>query len=82
MIYGHQKIITHKYFNSDYGKTEAWLILATRPNAKIYFGFKDKMTKEQISALEEQSDTDKTVFDNILSFVTPKLCRKTFFCES
>ena len=67
------KEYSRKYFNSDYGKTEAWLVLATRPNAKIYFGFKDKMTKEQISALEEQSDTDKTVFDNILSFVTPKV---------
>ena len=32
---------SRKYFNSEYGKTESWIILATRENAKIYFGFKD-----------------------------------------
>ena len=67
------KEYSRKHFNSDYGKTEAWLVLATRPNAKIYFGFKDKMTKAQISDLEEQSETNKTVFDNLLSFVEPKV---------
>lgn len=67
------KEYSRKYFNSNYGKTEAWLVLATRPNAKIYFGFKDKMTKEQISALEEESETNKTVFDDLLSYVEPKV---------
>ena len=67
------KEYSRKHFNSDYGKTEAWLILATRPNAKIYFGFKDRMTKEQIAALEEQSERDKGVFDHLLSFVEPKV---------
>ena len=67
------KDFSRKHFNSNYGKTEAWLILATRTNAKIYFGFKDKMTKEEISILEEQSELDKKVFDNLLSFVEPKV---------
>lgn len=67
------KEYSRKYFNSNYGKTEAWLVLGTRPKAKIYFGFKDKLTKEQISALEEQSETNKSVFDNLLSYVEPKV---------
>ena len=33
----------------------------------------DKMTKEQISILEEQSESNKSVFDNLLSFVEPKV---------
>ncbi len=67
------KEFSRKHFNSNYGKTESWLVLATRPNAKIYFGFKDKMTKEELSILEEKSETDKTVFDNLLSYVEPKI---------
>lgn len=37
-------------FGSPYGKAEAWLILATRPGACIYFGFKDQITPEEFSA--------------------------------
>ena len=50
------KDFSRKYFNSEYGKTEAWLVIATRPGAKLYFGFKDKITKEELSALEELSE--------------------------
>lgn len=67
------KAYSRKYFQSDYGKTEAWLVLATRPNAKIYFGFKEEMTKEQIATLETQSETDKGVFDDLLCYVEPKI---------
>lgn len=37
-------------FGSPYGKAEAWLILATRPGACIYFGFRDRITPEEFSA--------------------------------
>ena len=37
-------------FGSPYGKAEAWLILATRPGACIYFGFKDQITPAEFSA--------------------------------
>ena len=66
------KEFSRKHLNSNYGKTEAWLVLATRPGAKIYFGFKDKITKEEIARLEEESETDKSVFDNLLSCVDAK----------
>ena len=67
------KEFSRRHFGSDYGKTEAWLVLATRPDARIYFGFKEQMSKEEIARLEEASEEDKTVFDGLLSFVEPKV---------
>ncbi|MBQ3235681.1 MAG: class I mannose-6-phosphate isomerase [Clostridia bacterium] len=61
-----------KHFNSPYGKTEAWLVVATRPGAKLYFGFKDKITKEQLSKLEEKSEVEKDIMGNLLHGVPVK----------
>lgn len=66
------KEFSRQYFHSEYGKTEAWLVLATRPNGKLYFGFKDKITKEQLSVLEERSETDKDIMGNLLAGVDVK----------
>ena len=63
------KEFSRKHFNSDYGKTEAWLVVAKRPGAKLYFGFKDKITKEQLSELEERSEVEKDIMGNLLSGV-------------
>ena len=63
------KEFSRKHFNSDYGKTEAWLVVAKRPNAKLYFGFKDKITKEQLSELEERSEVEKDIMGNLLAGV-------------
>lgn len=60
------KAFSRKYFNSDYGKTECWLVVGTRPGAKLYFGFKDQMTKEVLSELEERSETEKDIMTGIL----------------
>jgi Phosphomannose isomerase len=62
-----------EHFNSSYGKTEAWLVIATRPNAKIFFGFKDKLSVEELSALEERSLSEKNVYENYLSYVDAKV---------
>lgn len=67
------KDFSRKYFNSEYGKTEAWLVVATRPNAKIYFGFKDKITKEQLSLLEEQSEIERDIMGSLLKGVEAKV---------
>lgn len=67
------KDFSRKYFNSEYGKTEAWLVVATRPNAKLYFGFKDKITKEQLSLLEEKSETEKDIMGSLLQGVEAKV---------
>lgn len=66
------KDFSRKYFNSEYGKTEAWLVVATRPGAKLYFGFKDKITKEQLSALEERSEVEKDIMGGLLAGVDAK----------
>lgn len=66
------KEFSRKYFNSNYGKTEAWLVVATRPGARLYFGFKDKITKEQLSALEERSEVEKDIMGNLLAWVEAK----------
>lgn len=60
-------------FNSEYGKTEAWLVVETRENAKIYFGFKDKITKEQLSYLEERSEIEKDIMGDLLRGVDVKV---------
>lgn len=67
------KDFSRKYFNSEYGKTEAWLVVATRPGAKLYFGFKDKITKEQLSALEERSEVEKDIMGTLLAGVDAKV---------
>lgn len=67
------KDFSKKNFNSEYGKTEAWLVVETRENAKLYFGFKDKITKEELSALEEKSEIEKDVMGNLLYGVDVKV---------
>lgn len=49
------KEFSRKYFNSSYGKTECWIILDTRPDAKIFFGFKEGVTKEAFQEAIDQS---------------------------
>lgn len=60
------KEFSKKHFNSEYGKTEAWLVVAKREGAKLYFGFKDKITKEELSVLEERSEVEKDIMGNLL----------------
>lgn len=67
------KEFSRKYFNSDYGKTEAWLVVATRPGAKLYFGFKDKITKDELFELEERSETEKDIMGDLLCGVDVKV---------
>lgn len=67
------KEFSKKYFNSTYGKTEAWLVIDARKDAKLYFGFKDKITKEELSDLEVRSNTEKDIMRTILNEVKPKV---------
>jgi mannose-6-phosphate isomerase len=67
------KEFSRKYFNSSYGKTEAWLVIDTRPGAVIYFGFKDKIDKAALSALEERSLSEKDIMATALASVPAKI---------
>ena len=63
------KRFSRKHFGSDYGKTEMWLVLATRPDARIYFGFDRKITKERFSAAVEASADDRQAMTGLLNEV-------------
>ena len=67
------KEFSKKYFNSEYGKTEAWLVLDTRRDAKLYFGFKNKITKQELYDLEIKSNEEKDIMRSILNEVKPKI---------
>lgn len=67
------KAFSKKYFNSEYGKTEAWLVIDTRPDAKIYFGFKDKISKEELSKYEERSLLEKDIMADIMNEVEARV---------
>ncbi len=60
-------------FDSEYGKTEAWLVVDTRPGAKIYFGFNEYVGKEKFSELEERSLEEKDIMETILSGIDAKV---------
>lgn len=66
------KPFSRKYLNSEYGKTEMWLILQTRPDACIYFGFKDKIDKKTFAELVEKSKTDKDAMVPFLNRIDVK----------
>lgn len=61
------KEFSRKHFNSEFGKAEAWLILATRPDAHIFFGFKDDITKEDLEKAVEDSEHDKDAMERLVN---------------
>ena len=60
------KAFSRKHFKSEHGKTEMWLVLATRPGANIYFGFKEGTTKEQLDQAVKNGESDPAAFTNVL----------------
>ena len=66
------KEFSKKHLNSRFGKAESWVVLATRENASIYFGFKDGVTKEEFEKAVEDSQTDKTSMERLLNRIPVK----------
>ena len=67
------KAFSRKYFNSEYGKTESWIVLNTRPGARIYFGFKDGIDKETFVKAIDKSETDKDAMERLMEYIEPKV---------
>ncbi len=67
------KAFSREHFNSEYGKTESWIVLDKRPNAKIYFGFKDGVTKEIFSKAIDDSETDKDAMERLMEYREPQI---------
>ncbi len=66
------KTYSRRYFQSDYGKAESWVVLATRPNARLYFGFKHALNKKEFAAAVEKSNIDKNAMVHLLNEVPVK----------
>ncbi len=66
------KAYSWKHFHSEYGKAEAWIVLATRPGASLYFGFKSLITKDEFKSAVIKSETDKTVMESLLNAIPVK----------
>ncbi len=66
------KAFSQKHFNSNFGKAESWLVLATRENACIYFGFKDGVTPEDFKKAVNDSETDKASMEKLLNRIPVK----------
>lgn len=47
-----------EYFGSSFGKTECWYFLETEPEAHVYLGFKEGITREKWISLFEQQDSE------------------------
>lgn len=66
------KAFSKKHFNSSFGKTECWIILDTRPDAKLFFGFKEGVTKEQFEKAIDESLTNKDAMEQLMEVIHPK----------
>lgn len=66
------KAFSQKYFSSKYGKEESWIILATRPDAKIFYGFKDGITLEEFNNAIDASETDCDAMEKLLCSIDVK----------
>ncbi len=66
------KTFSQKHFNSSFGKAESWMILATRENACIYFGFQDGVTAEDLEKAVNDSETDKSAMERLLNRIPVK----------
>jgi mannose-6-phosphate isomerase len=62
-----------RHFASNHGKTECWVILATRPGAKLFFGFKEGVTEADLRAAVEKSEQPGDAFSGLLQAVDAKV---------
>ncbi|TSC53014.1 MAG: mannose-6-phosphate isomerase, partial [Parcubacteria group bacterium LiPW_72] len=47
-----------KHLNSPFGKTEAWIIIATRKNAKVWIGWDRQITRNDVTEWYKQQNGD------------------------
>jgi mannose-6-phosphate isomerase len=66
------KAFARRHFGSPHGKTEMWLVLATRENACLYFGFKEGVTQRDLTEAMRASETDKNALPGLLNELPAK----------
>lgn len=50
---------SRRNFGSPYGKAESWLILATRPDACIYFGFREGSPRRRLRPWSKEASRSR-----------------------
>lgn len=60
---------SRRHFCSDYGKTESWIILAVRENAKLYYGFKEKTDKDMLRKAVRDAEEDRDALAKLLNCI-------------
>jgi mannose-6-phosphate isomerase len=63
---------SRKHFASNHGKTECWVILATRPGAKLFFGFQEAVTEADLRLAVRKSEQPGDAFSGLLQEVEAK----------
>lgn len=66
------KAYSRKYLSSEHGKAESWVILDTRENACIYFGFQDRISKADFEKAVAASETDPSAMSKLLNRIPVK----------
>lgn len=64
---------SRRHFGSNHGKTECWIILATRPGAKLFFGFREGVQQKDLIDSVERSEQPGDAFSCLLQEVEAKV---------
>ena len=75
------RAFSRKHFDSPYGKAESWIVLDTREDACIYFGFQDKLQKADFEALVRKSESDRACMTSVVNRV-PVRAGDVFFVDA
>ena len=75
------KAFSRQYFSSEYGKAEAWIVLATRENASVYMGFKDLIEPADFIEVCNRSETEKDCIEPLLNRI-PVAAGDVFFISA
>lgn len=67
------KAYSRKHFQSEYGKTESWIMLDKRPDAKLFFGFQDGVNRESFAKAIDDSKTDKDAMERLMRYREPEI---------
>lgn len=61
------KEFARRHLGSAHGKAEMWLVLATRENARIYYGFRDGVTARDLRRAIAVSETERSALPSLLN---------------
>ena len=61
-----------QHLNSSHGKAESWLILATRDDACIYFGFRNQVSREDFEKAVDASENNREIMASFLNRIPVK----------